>query len=199
MRNFFEVIEERMIARLNTELDPRLHYHNGDHTSDVIEQTERIAKREGIEDDKTLRLLKIAALYHDAGFIYTYNNHEQKGCEIVREDLKGYEFTEDEIETIAGLIMATKVPQNPKSPLEQIICDADLDYLGRGDYNEISCRLKKELFEFGYVSTEKEWLLLQINFLENHSYFTTTSKKNRSEVKEIVLTDLKKKLDHFKM
>lgn len=198
MKDFFEVIEERIIARLNSELDPRLHYHNSEHTKDVIEQTERIAKREGIEDDETLRLLKIAALYHDTGFIYTYNNHEQKGCEIVRADLEQYDFTDVEIKTIAELIMATKVPQQPKSHLQEIICDADLDYLGRGDYNEISCSLKKELLEFGYVSTEKEWVLLQIHFLENHTYFTATSKQNRSDTKKKVLIDLKKRLNYFK-
>jgi predicted metal-dependent HD superfamily phosphohydrolase len=198
MKDSFEVIEKKIIARLNSELDPRLYYHNSHHTKDVVEQTERIAKREGIYDDETLRLLKIAALYHDTGFIYTYNNHEQKGCEIVREDLLQYDFADDEVETIAELIMSTKVPQQPKSHLQEIICDADLDYLGRGDYNEISCRLKKELFEYGCVSTEKDWLLLQINFLENHTYFTATSKENRSDIKGKVLADLKQRLNHLK-
>ena len=33
---------------------------------------------------------------------------------------------------------ATKIPQTPLTKLEEIICDADLDYLGREDFFEIS-------------------------------------------------------------
>ena len=44
------------------------------------------------------------------------------------------------------LILATKVPQKPKNKLEKIICDADLDYLGREDFDNISD--KKSTIEF---------------------------------------------------
>ncbi|MGN6615904.1 MAG: HD domain-containing protein [Ilyomonas sp.] len=197
-KDIFEVIENRIIARLDKELDNRLHYHNSSHTVDVIEQTQRIAKQEGIKDAEMLSLLKIAALYHDTGFLFTYTDHELEGCEIARKDLQELGVVNGELETISGLILATKVPQKPQTHLQQIICDADLDYLGRGDYNSISSRLKKELLEYGFIGSEKDWLTLQINFLESHTYFTSTSQKNRSEKKNEVLLQLKEKLQHYK-
>lgn len=198
MKDLFIVIENRIIARLNKELDNRLHYHNSDHTMDVIKQTQRIAGEEGITDSEKLDLLKIAALYHDTGFLFTYTNHELEGCNIARKDLQEFGFANGELETISNLIMATRVPQQPRTHLQQIICDADLDYLGRGDYDYVSARLQKELFEYGFICDEKDWLTLQINFLENHTYFTATSKKNRSAKKNEVLQQLKEKLLHYK-
>ena len=89
--------------------------------------------------------------------------------------------------------MATRIPQSPHTRLEQILCDADLDYLGRDDYDSISNKLFLELNEHGNMS-EKDWLKLQINFLEQHHYFTVSAQKMRKEKKEQKLSMLKEKL-----
>lgn len=197
-QNRFKVLEEKLIIKLDECLDSRLYYHNSKHTLDVIEQAERIAKEEGI-NGHDLEILKTAALYHDSGFLFTYNNHELKGCEIVRSELKDYGFDEDELGVICGLIMATKIPQNPHTVLEQILCDADLDYLGRDDYKPISDCLKRELFAFGYLKTDHEWLLMQIHFLESHSYFTHSCKQKREGRKDAVLKELKENFETYKI
>ena len=197
-QNRFNVVEKKIIARLDDCLDSRLYYHNSKHTLDVIEQAQRIAKEEGI-NGPDLEILKTAALYHDSGFLFTYNNHELKGCEIVRTELKDYGFNEEELKVICGLIMATKIPQKPHTLLEEILCDADLDYLGRDDYKPISDCLKRELFAFGYIKTDHEWLLMQIHFLESHAYFTRSGKQKRADKKEAVLMELKENLETYKI
>ena len=108
-------------------LDSRLLYHHIPHTLDVIEQCERIAIAEGITDSKEIYLLKVAALYHDIGFLETYAGHEIIGCKLFLKDAPAYNFSEEELTKITGMIMATKVPQKPKNKLQEIICDADLD------------------------------------------------------------------------
>src|SRR3954463_7523033 len=105
----FEYLKEKMIGRFDAELDSRLFYHNSMHTLDVLCQAERIAKEEGVTHANDLMLLKLAALYHDAGFLFTYEGHEYKGCEILRHDLEPYGFPEEQLELMCGLIMATKI------------------------------------------------------------------------------------------
>ncbi len=178
----YEVLREIVLADLDN-LSSRLTYHSKGHTIDVIRQSIRIAQSEGINESELLAL-KIAALFHDIGFLRTYVNHEMKGCEIFLEKIKGMNFSEADKELIQGLIMATKLPQQPHTLLQQIICDADLDYLGREDFFGIGEKLKREFIEFGMVADEKEWDGLQVKFLKNHRYHTHTSRKTREPIKQ---------------
>src|SRR5690606_41792165 len=90
----------------------------------------------------------------------------------------------EQIKKICGMIMATKVPQQPQNHLEEIICDADLDYLGREDFFIIGDKLFAELSMYGILSTEEEWNSLQVRFLEAHNYFNKTAIKNRQKKKD---------------
>jgi len=103
-----------------------------------------------------------------------------------------YGFSKADIAVVKGMIMATKVPQNPKTELERIICDADLDYLGRWDFDPISSSLFKELQNFGILSDPKEWNKLQVTFLEGHHYHTKFAQKNRQPIKESRIAAIKK-------
>ena len=68
--------------------------------------------------------------------------------------------------------------------LEEIIKDADLDYLGRGDFKDISEKLKKEYLINGIVSSEKEFHEKQVSFLKTHMFYTDTAKTSRIEKKK---------------
>ena len=190
----FETIEQIILPRLKKELNPLLIYHNIEHTLDVLDKALLIAKKEGIKDKKQLLLLKTAALYHDSGFIFIYKNHEDKGCEIVRKDLAEF-FTPDELNCICGMIMATKIPQTPHSHLEKIICDEDLDYLGRDDFEPISKNLYKEFIDFDILKKEVVWDRVQISFFESHHYFTQTSISLRQQMKSKHLQILKQRME----
>jgi hypothetical protein len=80
--------------------------------------------------------------------------------------------------------MATKIPQTPHSRLEEIICDADLDYLGRPDFFPISDSLYEEVKIKGWVTDKREWNIKQVAFFRSHHYFTATSKKLREGEKQ---------------
>ncbi len=187
----FEKWKQKVLGMLSSQLSPMLTYHTMEHTMDVIEQCERLALAEGIKDDEELLPLRLASLYHDTGFLYVYHDHEEKSCAIVREHLQDESMSNDTISLICSLIMVTKIPQTPKTHLEEIICDADLDYLGRDDFESISDKLKKEFFAFGFVKTEEEWNEVQIRFIESHCYFTKTAQHTRTEKKEQHLQQLK--------
>jgi predicted metal-dependent HD superfamily phosphohydrolase len=188
--NRFELLYEPMIRRLKQELPDNLFYHGVHHTLDVIEASERLGRSENVADNE-LVLLRTAALYHDSGFLMGEQNHEEKGCEFARKELPGAGFSEEEISMVCGMIMATRYPQHPKSHLEQILCDADLDYLGRPDFFEIGATLYKELIATGRLSSEREWNRLQVNFLNSHRYFTATAVSSRDPLKKENLTKVK--------
>ena len=179
----FNELKENIISQLKSHLLPVLYYHSAGHTLDVVASAEQIGKAEKITE-KEMSLLKTAALFHDTGYLFTAKNHEENSCRIAEMILPKYGFTESDIVIITELIMATKVPHHPKNKLEEIICDADLDYLGRKDFPFLSKELYKEMKMFDKVSDETKWNEMQIVFFEKHHYFTDTSKTLRAPEKE---------------
>ena len=190
--DLFTSIKKPILTRLEKELDPRLGYHNFLHTLDVLEQSVTIAKQEGITKGNALLLLKTAAVYHDSGFLYIYKGHEERSCEIVSHDLKNI-LSGDDLKKVHGMIMATKIPQTPHTLLEQIICDADLDYLGRDDFEPISKNLYDEFIAYKIIPENSVWDHIQIKFFEMHHYFTATSVSKRNEKKLNHLAILKER------
>jgi len=182
-----------ILNKLSKELPKYLSYHSVDHIQDVYDAAEKIGKQENISP-YNMKLLLTASWYHDAGFLKGPKDHEEESCRIARENLPLYGYKPNEIELICGMIMATKIPQSPKTFLEQIMADADLDYLGRDDFFTIGDKLFAELSVFGFLSSEDEWNRLQVRFLESHNYFTQTALKLRQAKKEEHLKLVKSKI-----
>lgn len=179
----FMDIQELILDKLEKELPEYLYYHNVKHTVDVVTQAELIGWAEGCTDEEIL-LLKTAALFHDAGHIIAYDNHEYFGTEMVREMLPNYNYDKMQIETICNIIMATKLPPNPNTLLEKIICDSDLDYLGRSDMIPVSNTLYEELKAQNKIGSLNDWNNLQIKFISAHQYFTNTAQSLREVNKQ---------------
>lgn len=180
-----------MMEKLENGLDRTLFYHGIHHTIDVVNAAAEIAALEGITDEESLALLRTAAFYHDSGFMNIYQGHEEAGCVLAREVLPGFGYTEAQIATICGMIMATKIPQSPKNTLERIICDADLDYLGRDDFEGIAATLFEELKVRDMVEDIPAWDAVQVRFLEAHSYWTASERTRRDAAKQRHLQHLK--------
>lgn len=185
-----------IINRLDRELAPDLYYHGKHHTLDVLGITEKLCEIEGV-NTKDRTLLKTAALYHDAGFVITNVEHEKIGCEIVKAHLPWFGYSKESIEAICGMIMATRIPQTPHTPLEEILCDADLDYLGRNDFYTIGRSLFEELKAYNVLQTEEAWNRLQVNFLKAHQFFTATNRKTREPRKQEYLAQLEKIVENY--
>ncbi len=189
----FVELSSSVLSFMEQNLEPKLTYHNLAHTKDVMKQVERIAIGERVAEQGDILLLKIAALFHDTGFLETYKHHEEKSVEFMLRNLEEGDLSEAEVERVKGMIMATKIPQSPSNNLEQIICDADLDYLGRDDFEKIANGLKEEFLVYGVIKSEADWDPLQIKFFEMHSYFTETCRTDRAPRKKLHLDQLKAK------
>ncbi len=166
------------MQRLRFDLNVKYLYHDSRHTEDVIRQVQEISYREGVGSDD-IALLKLAALYHDLGFLVQRADHESAGVDLFMKESAESDIAQDVKEHIARLILVTKIPQQPKTLLESIICDADLDYLGREDFPAIAEFLYLELKGCGEMSDRQRWNELQFAFLGAHQYHTDSSRKLR--------------------
>ncbi len=129
----FERAKDFALGRLANELAPWLTYHSLRHTrDDVLPAALRLAQAAQV-DDSDLLCLATAAVFHDLGFIIAYDDHEAHGIFLARGALPEFGYSVAQVDTVAALIAATKMPQSPASPLAELLCDADLDVLGRED------------------------------------------------------------------
>ena len=190
--NYYKA-ERHIMRLLEKHLSKALHYHSVAHSKDVVVAVEKIALSENVTDEG-LFLLKSAANYHDAGFIEEYDNNEPIGARLAGEILPKYGYTDQHINKIKDLIFVTKIPHNPKDHLEEIICDADLDYLGRSDFHKIADKLRLELREHGKINSDRQWDEIQVGFLKMHKYFTNTAIKTRKKKKMENLKEVEERL-----
>lgn len=186
-----EKAEQYVLGELDRKLDPTLFYHGLHHTIDVVAASAEIAALEGVADAESLALLRTAALYHDSGFLTTYRGHEAAGCALARQMLPEFGYTAAQIEQICGMITATKIPQSPQTLLEMILCDADLDYLGRPDFDRIAATLFEELKVRDQVDDIPSWNAVQVRFLDAHAYWTDAQRQRRDAAKRQHLQQLK--------
>ena len=185
----FEKLKKQILSRLESEFKPCLYYHNLSHTLDVSDATLRLAKLEGIDSHYTI-LLATAALLHDVGMLDNYKDHEVASVKIAQRILPELNYTQPDIEEISDLIMATRLPQEASTLGEMIICDADLDYLGRDDFFMIAHRLRSEWICQGKSYTLKQWYTMQADFLMKHRYFTKSAIMLRESTKQLHLEQI---------
>lgn len=180
----FTDMQEIILDKLEKELPDYLFYHNVKHTVDVVTEVELIGWGEGCSDEEIL-LLKTAGLFHDAGHTIAYDNHEFYGTELAKEMLPKYNYSPEHIERICSIIMATKLPPRPTNLLENIICDSDLDYLGRSDFIPVSNTLYEELKAQNKMGSLNDWNKIQVKFISGHQYFTATARSLREVNKQL--------------
>jgi len=180
----FTDIQEIILDKLERELPDYLFYHNVKHTVDVVTEVELIGWAEGCSDEEIL-LLKTAGLFHDVGHTVAYDNHEYHGTVIAREMLPKYNYSPEQIDRICSIIMSTKLPPKPSNLLEGIICDSDLDYLGRSDFIPVSNTLFEELKAQNKMGSLNDWNKIQVKFISGHQYFTNTARSLREVNKQL--------------
>jgi len=183
-------MEEFVINLLKANIPENYYYHNYTHTLYVHDTVLEIGKNENCTAED-LELLSTAAFWHDTGYIKTYKNHEEESCKLARHYLPDYGYSTQDIDLICGMIMATKIPQSPKNKLEEILADADLEYMGTMSFDSTADDLFKELNSLNPDLTEEKWTDIQISFLLNHHYFTRFCIENKEPVKQDYLNKIK--------
>jgi uncharacterized protein len=172
------------LDRLANELAPLWVYHSLAHTrDDVLPAAERLAALEGVGGEAAL-LLRTAACFHDLGFIEQRDQHESIGTRMAAAALPAFGYSPRQIALVEGMILATRLPQSPRTHLEQLLADADLDVLGRSDFLTRNRDLRTEQASCGVHFTDAAWYGGQLGFLQGHQYWTPAMRQLRDRQKQ---------------
>ena len=170
---FINKTKEYVGGFIGDNFSEKICYHNIDHTIDVVNASEYIGRKCEISDEDMETLL-IAAWFHDTGYYLGCENHEAESASIAEEYLKSHNYPEKRIRQIANCILSTKLPQQPKSLLEKIICDADLFHLSSDQFYEKSQLLLHEIsFQSNTISREK-WIIDTLDFIDGFAKLKAT-------------------------
>lgn len=169
-------------------------FHSKEHTLDVLKNVELIGKYSNLKEDE-MNILRVSALFHDTGYIRTYNGHEMESALIAQNFLLHENIDESVIRKITAAILATKVPQNPKDKLSEILCDADLMHLTYENYFEQIEFMRLEWDFMGVAKmNKKEFNLNSVKFFNSHHYHSEYGKKVLTPKKEKNLKEIQAKL-----
>ena len=154
-----------------------LQFHNWQHTEDVVENVQIIAKSEGL-NQQCIEELIIAAYFHDLGNIKTFTGHEVLSCYYANSFLTSQKFPKNRLQIVLANIKATKMPQNPKTLSQKIMCDADLAHLGKTNFLTKNSNLRKEWEMHSNITfTDEQWVDMNLSFLSNHYFHTDSARK----------------------
>ena len=144
-------------------------------------------------------MLITAAYFHDTGYIREYDKNEPIAARMAGRILKLIGYKPKEIEKIQKMILSTDLDREPKTHVEKILCDADLDNLGREDFLRLDGRLREGRGARGVdVSDDVKWYSGTLELRKNHQYYTQSQKKLRETGKQKNIKKLLKKMEILK-
>ncbi len=197
-----KMVDQYVRELFRDELPAGIKYHNADHTlhstKGVVAVANKLAKLENVSElDK--ELIIAAAYFHDTGYIREYEKNEPIAARMAGRILKLIGYKPEEIEKVQKMILATDPDVEPKTHVEKILCDADLDNLGREDFFQLDERLREGRGMRGIdVSDDVTWYRNTLEFLEKHQYYTESQNKLREKGKQKNTRELIKKLESMK-
>jgi predicted metal-dependent HD superfamily phosphohydrolase len=196
-----KIVDQYIRDLFRDELPGSIKFHDANHTlhptKGVVAVANRIAISEGISEDDR-ELLITAAYFHDTGYIREYDKNEPIAARMAGRILKLIGYKPNEIEKIQRMILSTDLDREPKTHVEKILCDADLDNLGREDFLRLDGRLREGRGARGVdVSDDVKWYRGTLGLIKNHQYYTQSQKKLREKGKQKNLKRLLNKLENI--
>jgi HD superfamily phosphodiesterase len=158
-------------------------YHNYNHTAETVKACKKLSKSYNLTN-RDYEVLMLAALFHDTGYIKTYENHEEESVKFMKEYLKG-NYPDEEIKEIESLILATKYQSVPDGSMQEILHDADYINLGTKNFDHRADLLRIEwerILQKTY--TEEEWAQVQLQFLIDTNFKTEEAVLKYNEERE---------------
>ena len=196
-----KIVEQYISALFKDELPDGIKYHDADHTlhptKGVVAVANRIAISENISEHDR-ELLITAAYFHDTGYIREYDKNEPIAARMAGRILKLIGYKPNEVEKIQKMILSTDLGREPKTHVEKILCDADLDHLGREDFFKLDGKLREGRRARGIdVSDDAKWYKGTLEIIKKHQYYTESQKKLRAKEKQKNIRRLLNKLENI--
>jgi predicted metal-dependent HD superfamily phosphohydrolase len=196
-----KIVDQYIRDLFRDELPDGIKYHDADHTlhptKGVVAVANNIAIAENISEHDR-ELLITAAYFHDTGYIREYDKNEPIAARMAGRILKLIGYKPEEIEQIQEMILSTDLEREPKNLVEKILCDADLDNLGREDFFKLDGKLRQGRRARGLdVSDDAKWYKATLEIIGKHRYYTESQKKLREKEKQKNIKKLMSKLENI--
>ena len=197
-----KIVDEYIRGLFRDELPAGIKFHDINHTlhptKGVVAVANKIAISENISEHDR-ELLIAAAYFHDTGYIREYEKNEPIAARMAGRILKLIGYKPDEVEKVQKMILATDPAREPKTHVEKILCDADLDNLGREDFFKLDGKLREGRRARGVdVSDDAKWYKGTLEIMKKHQYYTESQKKLREKGKQRNIKGLLNKLENIK-
>jgi len=196
-----KIVDHYIRELFRDELPEGIKYHDANHTlhptKGVVAAANRIAISENISEHDR-ELLITAAYFHDTGYIREYEKNEPIAARMAGRILKLIGYKPNEVVKVQKMILSTDLEREPKTHLEKILCDADLDPFGREDFFKMDGKLREGRRTRGIdVSDEAKWYKGTLEIIKKHQYYTESQKKLREKEKQENIKRLLKKLENI--
>ena len=193
-KNMNQEQEEKLtlVKRYSAQHMPHLLYHNFGHAVDVANVAQNLSKLENLSAHQGF-LLQTGAYLHDIIYDIHSKDNEERSALLAEDLLPTLEYGHQDIYQVKSIILATKIPTQPKSRLEEVMCDADVDNLGRPDFFEKGELLRQEMG----VQDRKVWYANTLKFLQGHRYYTEAARDLRQKGFEENITNLRKLVERM--
>jgi HD superfamily phosphodiesterase len=197
MENTTDILKKTsafVLDLLHAKLPPHLLYHNPSHSEEVAHNCRTLALASDMNSEE-VEIVQLAGWFHDTGYIDRTDGHEARGVELMEDFLQQMHYPVVRRTIIAGCIRATKMPQSPHSPLEEIVCDADLLNFGTDAFFEKNNLIRGELeFLNGKRFADIEWLQRSEQLLLRHHFhaaqiermYQPGREKNLSKIRSMI-------------
>ena len=187
-------LQDAALEYLEKHLDRHYTYHNAMHTLEVCNAVRLFAEKSGLPQTVYLAL-RTAAIFHDFGYMERSFDNEKLALPYIKEFGGRWHIAEDILLAAHNLILETVFPYKPFTFAGQILCDADIEYIGRDCFFMQSELFRRELSAEGVVYTEREWWNIELKFLQENRFFTPYCRslredgrlRNLEKVQELVL------------
>ena len=109
-------------------------------------------------NEDELESVLIAAWLHDIGYEQGSQDHEAIAADRARKMLEAAGASAKKTNDVVEAIESTKMPQQPRSIVGKVLCDADLFHLGTEAFAEKNKLLRQEINHLSDQKLgKKEW------------------------------------------
>lgn len=195
MRNLSEIdFAEGYVRKIFELLPQNMWFHNWRHTAEVTDTAMKICDYHQL-DQAAATVIKLAALFHDTGYVKSYRRHEDHSINFATKFFTEFNLDRTLLTTVADCIEATRIPQSPRTELAEILCDADLAHFGSPDYFFYAAMLRKEWSVWlDKIYEDKVWNQENLSVLRKHRYKTDYGRNYLQPVKEQNILIMKSEL-----
>ncbi|MFI2742709.1 Pycsar system effector family protein [Zhouia sp. PK063] len=195
MKTILEKSQSEVLKIFTTNFSGAFMFHNYSRTVSKVKNALTICESLQLNEKSTEDLL-IACWFAETGFSVFPDNYLEKSETILKSFLEQEQFESSRIEKICSYIFVAAGEKIPETEEEQILHDANYQFLAAKSFNEEFLLLRQEYKSLGIKKSKDSWF----DAFSSVKYYTAFALENWETKKALnILSINKKKVDKNKL